>query len=462
MTLDATNIVLYYALVFLGQLLIVLVFTHMIYKKRTPAGIAAWLLFMVLVPYVAVLLYMVFGLRKRENRYKKKPMTLRKRVKRFREKNPIHDVLRSYGVADATENIRFELLDDSKRAYERFLSCARNAKKSIYVSVYIFKYDDVGEAILKELTQKAKEGVEIKLLLDSLGSIELYFTQRRFKALKKAGARVEFFMPIFKMPFRNYVNLRNHRKIYIFDDETVIGGGMNVSNEYFGANASEKRFEDLMFLVEGGATELYFEIFASDWFYASEEKISFAPSSPAKRGDAYLQVVPSGPDMDKDVLYEALLCGIYGATKRVWIVTPYFIPDDSITQALCIAKRKGLDVKLITPKETKHATVNIARGSYMRELEEEGVEVALYDGLTLHAKAILFDDTSAMLGSVNVDNRSLFLNYEVATFVYSSKTILEVESWMGGLLRNSSKGMPPISKPRAILENLMRIAAPQL
>lgn len=462
MSLDMTNFILYHGLIIFGELLIVLVFLHMIYIKRTPAGITAWLLFMILVPYIAVLMYLVFGLRKRENRYKKSNINLYKHSHTYHKSNPVHDVLRSYGISDATENDSFELYTDSVEAYEKFINCINDAKTSIYISTYIFEYDNVTKKIIEALTKKAEDGVKIKILIDSLGSLGLYLFQNKLKHLRDAGAKVEFFMPIFQMPFRNYINLRNHRKIYIFDDKKVMSGGMNISNEYFGPKADKERWEDIFFFSEGKSAELFFEIFASDWYYASEEKISFVKSDIQNSGNTFLQVVPSGPDMSKDVLYEALLCAIYSAKVRIWIVTPYFIPDDSLIQALIIAKHKGIDVKLITPKESNHLIVNLARGSYMRELEEVGIEVALYNGAMLHAKALLFDDTSVMLGSVNIDNRSLFLNYEVATFVYSQNVINSIESWMNTLLLNSSVLTKNVSKLKIIFENLMRIFTPQL
>ncbi len=462
MSMNFANIVLYNSLVIISDIFIILVFIHMIYKKRTPTGIIAWLLFMLLLPYIAVLLYLVFGLRKRENRYKKNPIRLQKRTQSFHKQNPIHDILKTYGIADATGNEHFELFTDSVGAYEKLMSCIKDAKKSIYISTYVFEYDDVTKEIIDALIEKANKGLEIKILMDSLGSIRLYLFQGQLKELRGAGAKIEFFMPVFKMPFRNYINLRNHRKIYIFDNKRVLSGGMNISHEYFGPNVDKARWKDIFFLSEGASSELFFEIFASDWFYASQEKIDFVKNNTINVEDTFLQVVPSGPDMSKDVLYEALLCAIYSAKERIWIVTPYFIPNNSIVEALIIAKHKGVDVKLITPKDSKHILVNLTRSSYMRELEEVGIEVALYNGTMLHAKAILFDDTSVMLGSVNLDNRSLFLNYEVAVFVYSPKTITDIESWMNKLLLNSSGGLTKISTPRAILENLMRIIAPQL
>ena len=404
----------------------------------------------------------MFGSRKRKNRYKKAYITQKKRTQTYTKSHHINEVLKSYGVADASENEYVELYTDSTKAYEKFMRCIKEAKKSIYISTYILKYDDVTKHIIDLLVQKAKNGVEIKILIDSLGSLGLYLFPHRLKELKQAGAQIRFFMPSFQMPFRNYINLRNHRKIYLFDDKIVLSGGMNISNEYFGPQNERSRWEDMLFLIEGSSVELFFEIFASDWFYASNEKLDFTTQTTHKQGEAFVQVVPSGPDMSQEVLYEALLSAIYSAKKRIWIVTPYFIPNSSLIQALIIAKHRGVDVKLITPSRSDHLMVDLARSSYMRELEETGVDVVLYNGAMLHAKAILFDDTSTMLGSVNLDNRSLLLNYEVATFVYSTKIIQSVELWMHKLFSNSSIGMKPVSKPRKIVENLMRIAAPQL
>jgi len=462
MDTDTTNIVLYHSLIIFGELLIVFVLTHMLYNRRTPASIIAWLLSMILIPYISVILYFILGFRKRKNRYTKKPIKLQQHTTSYNIDNPIHEVLKTYDVSDAVQNREFVLYTDSKEAYDEFMQCIMDAKSKIYISTYLFGYDDVSKGIIEALIKKANEGVEIKILIDSLGSLCIYLLQYKLKDLKNAGAEIEFFMPIFQMPFRNYINLRNHRKIYIFDDKKVISGGMNISKKYFGPKLDEERWEDMLFLIEGSSTQQFFEIFASDWFYASQEKIYFKEEKSDDKGGILLQVVPSGPDMSQDALYEALLCGIYNAKKRIWIVTPYFIPDKSLIQSLLIAKHKGVDVRLITPKESNHIIANLARSSYMRELEEAGIEIFLHNGSMLHAKAILFDDESAMLGSVNIDNRSLFLNYEVATFVYNANSIVEIESWMKKLIYNSSTGTKKRSAPRIILENLTRIIAPQL
>lgn len=439
---SAQNIYLYHVLLIFGGLLIVAILIHMLYHRRSPSAIIAWILSIILIPYISAPLYFIIGLRKRKNRYKKSSLKLKNQP--------------------TGQNRRFEIYTDSIKAYEAFMECIENAKSSIYISTYIFEYDKATKEIIKALIKKANEGLEIKILIDSLGSIVLYLTQFRLRELKKAGVEIEFFMPIFRMPFRNYINLRNHRKIYIFDNEKILSGGANLSDEYIGPVFSKKRWEDIMFLIEGSSVEQYFEIFASDWFYASNRRLKFTKKRQGPEGDIYLQVVPSGPDMERDALYETLLSAIYGAKERIYIITPYFIPNNSLIEALIIAHHKGVDVRLITPKEANHTIVNLVRSSYMRELEEAGIKIHLYNGAMLHAKAILFDGKSVVLGSVNFDNRSLFLNYEVAAFVYSPKVIEEIETWADKLIANSSFGTKNVSDSRRVFENLMRIMAPQL
>ncbi len=437
---------------------------HMVYQRRTPTSMISWLLAIILLPHLAVPLYFVLGSRKHISSKTKSMFSLRSVTDLPLEKaNPIDGVLRANGIPGGTQGNRFVLYTDGTAAFSALMHEIDNAQESIFISTYVFNNDVVTTEIVKALTEKAKVGVKVNLLIDSLGSFPLYCFQHPFKKLRQAGAKVSFFMPILQMPLRNYINLRNHRKIFLFDRRIVLTGGMNLSAEYMGPSPDPGRWNDLLFLIEGPAVFHYLEIFASDWAYACGHTIPIAMDSvPPGLGDAYIQVVPSGPDIARDALFEALLCAIYTAKKRIWIVTPYFVPDTSLQQALIIAHHKGVDVKLITPYESNHLLADLVRSSYMRELMEAGVEVALYKGPMLHAKAILFDDTGAMLGSVNIDNRSLLLNYEVVSFAYSVSIISEVNAWMEKLLQNSHHAMKPAGILRRLAENLMRIVAPQL
>ncbi|MFA5462169.1 MAG: phospholipase D-like domain-containing protein, partial [Sulfurimonas sp.] len=428
----------------LGSLLSFVVLVHMLYHRRNPSAVIAWILSIIVMPYLAMPLYFIIGMRKRKNRYKKTTL-----------------LLENQDFNSPLANKHFKLYTDSTKAYKVLLDSINGAKSSIYISTFIFEYDKTTKEIIKALISRAKEGVEIKILVDSLGSIYLYFTQYRLKGLREAGAKIEFFMPIFQMPFRNYINLRNHRKLYIFDNKIALNTGGNLSDDYIGESYSKERWRDLMFLVEGKSVKEYFHLFASDWFYAAKEKLKTIQHQ-HESGDFLLQVIPSGPDTQRDVFYEMLLSNIYEAKEKICIITPYFIPNGSLMEALIIARHKGVEINLITPKEANHIIINLARGSYMRELEENGVKIYLHEGAMLHAKAIIFDAKCVVLGSANFDNRSLFLNYEVATFVYNDSIIKEIEFLSNTLIKESTLGAKSVSAIRRVFENFMRIFSPQL
>jgi len=420
------------------------------------------------LPYIVVPLYFIIGIRKREPKHKKEYVKFDQVSEDipYQLDDPHHafqNLLKKNGIPPATKGNTFELITDGTEAYDRMLKEIDAAKQSIDICTYVFQFDKMTKVLLEGLTVKAEEGVKVRLLMDLVGSLGANFNQKGFKALKEAGGEVAFFTPMLKRPFQNYINLRNHRKIYLFDQTILLSGGMNLSNEYMGKADGTKRWEDLMYYLKGPAVYHFYSIFHDDWVYATkeEEKIDLRRAE-VYEGDNLVQVVPSGPDIQSDALYEALLNAIYNAKERIWIVTPYFVPDENMVQALVIAHHKGVDVKLITPKDSDHLLADMGRSPYMRELDDIGADVVLYEGEMLHAKAMLVDNVGGMVGSVNLDNRSLFLNYEVVTFVYSPQFIESIETWMETLMENSSRGMEKPSKTREAVENIMKVFAPLL
>ncbi len=375
-------------------------------------------------------------------------------------------LLEKNGIPSATKGNHYELITSDTQAYERLMEEIENAKESIAFATYVFSDDVTTKKILNALTKKATQGVRVQLLLDVVGSLGSYIWQKNFQALRDAGGEVAFFIPILSRPFQSYINLRNHRKIYLFDSERLLSGGMNLSDEYLGEESEKKRWDDVLYYLEGPAVFSFYQVFHNDWNYARglDDTLEFTlpTENVVTTGENIVQVVPSGPDIPTDALYEALLAAIYASKERIWIVTPYFVPDENIVQALIIAKHKGVDVKLITPKHSDHLIADLGRSPYMRELDAIGVDVVLYEGEMLHAKAILFDDIGAMVGSVNIDNRSLFLNYEIVTFAYSVQFIESIELWMKELMKNSTKGMKEPGKVREAVENIMKVFAPLL
>lgn len=453
-----------YGAFIVGQVLILLTLLHMLSQRRTPTSMISWLLFIAVVPYVAVILYFLIGVRKQPDSISKSSLEIKSCGSESTiEVNSIDGILRSNGIPGVSEHNSFEIITDSVKAFDTMMAEISKAEKSISLSTYVFKDDAMTKLMLDALTQKASQGVHVRVLIDSMGSYALYFFQGALKQLRRAGGEVHFFMPLLRLPYRNHINLRNHRKIYLFDEHTLLSGGMNLTDEYMGPVKSPDQWQDILFKTQGEATYQYAQVFEDDWSYATGQALRQATIPlPEIFGDAYIQVVPSGPDIKGDALYKALISAIHTAKERIWIVTPYYVPGSSLALALRIARLKGVNVKLITPKTSNHLIADLSRSSYMRELAENDIDLVLYKGNMLHAKAILFDDDAAMIGSINIDNRSLLLNYEVVSFAYSETIIDEVESWMQGFINNADKQMPEASKLRRIAENSMRIFAPQL
>ena len=457
-----------YLFVLIGAMLVFTALSHILYQKRSPTSMTSWMLAIIFMPYITVPLYFLIGIRKREKKHKKEYVEFHELAQNNPyvlndTKNGFQNILRKNGIPPASSGNTYELITSDTEAYERMLKEMHNAQESIDICTYVFKADQTTEALLALMTLRAEESIRVRLLMDIVGSFGVYLNQRCFKALKEAGGEIAFFVPILKRPFQNYINLRNHRKIYLFDQTTLLSGGMNLSNEYMGLDDGTERWDDMMYYLRGPAVHSFYSIFHNDWVYATkEEKKNDLKMDEVYHGNAIVQVVPSGPDVERDALYETLINAIYSAKQRIWIVTPYFVPDDNIVQALVIAQHKGVDVKLITPKNSDNFIADMARSSYMRELDAVGVDVVLYKEKMLHAKAILVDKVGGMVGSVNIDNRSLFLNYEVVTFVYSPDFIESIESWMEKLIANSTRGMKKPTKIREASENIMKVFAPLL
>jgi cardiolipin synthase len=456
-----------YGVVLISTLLLFAAIMHIIYQKRSSASMISWLLFIILVPPIAAPLYFIIGVRKRKQNAKDmmrfRPINIHRDYLINDSRHAIASILKQNGIPPATHSNRFQLITDDVTAFETMISCINDARNTIDIATFVFSYDETGRALLDALTRKAQEGVKVRLLLDTMGSLKAYLFQKHyFKKLQTAGGEVRFFSSPLDKLFQSYVNLRNHRKIYLFDDKVLLSGGMNLSDEYMGA-VPKARWKDLLYRLEGPAVHYFRIVFESDWAYTVRRSIPrLTPQKGPFKGDAYVQAVPSGPDIPKDPLYEALLNAFYDAKTRIWIVTPYFVPDDNIMRALIIAAHKGVDVRLITPAKSDNRIADLVRSSYMRELDENGVRLELFEGEMVHAKAILIDDTGGMVGSLNLDNRSLFLNYEIVSFVYSPAFIEETERWMQTLMRHAVHHLAPPSKIREALENLMKILAPMV
>ncbi|WP_456381773.1 phospholipase D-like domain-containing protein [Hydrogenimonas sp.] len=444
-----------------AELLILLAFLHMLSSRRSPSSMIAWTLAIFLVPYAAVPFYFLFGHRKLVKRYQKLPFQLKPVNDTIPLCNhPLEKLLCANGIPPASSDNRFEILENPEEAYESFLREIGDAKKSIDICVYELVHDPATDPLLEAMKKKAREGVRIRLLLDSIGSARLYLFSRKLDPLREAGVETAFFMPFLHLPPRNFLNLRNHRKIYIFDSQTVLTGGMNLSEAYLSPDPERVRYTDLLCRIEGQATHYYMQIFEMDWSFATDEKIRFPRLSGGRSGSACLQVASSGPDTPSDGVVEALLSAICNATRSITIFTPYFIPNEEFVRALTIALHRGVDLTIVTPEHSDHIISDLGRGSYLRELSSKGAKILLHRGKILHAKAMIFDGECAVIGTINFDNRSLFYNFEVVSFLYSEREIETLVSW-GKRLTEHTIPYRAARKPfLANIENFMRMLSP--
>lgn len=219
------------------------------------------------------------------------------------------------------------IFTDGTKSFEVFIEAIKSAKHSIYIQTYIIKNDTTSKLVISALEQKAAEGLDIKILIDSLESFYVYRHNKRiFKNLRKLGAKIVFFMPIISNPLRNYINYRNHRKIFIFDNNTVFSGGINIGDEYKSLTKHNGMWSDLLFKIEGESVVHFLKVFCSDWHFATSEELNFKIENQITT-ECFVQVIPSGPDMHKNQLYAGLITAINSTQHRLWIITPYLIPS---------------------------------------------------------------------------------------------------------------------------------------
>lgn len=451
----------------LGFLLAVFLLSRILREHRPPASTMAWLLAIVLVPYVGVPLYFMIGGRKhRRMAATKAPLYARARDASgtFTEaQHTIERVLITAGAPAPTSGNHVELLTTGEITYARIRELFEKAQHTIDVSTFILGDDETGRALMDVLTRRAGEGLRVRLLIDGLFA---FANGRRWLTkFGKAGGKFAIFMPILRLrlPFRGMTNLRNHRKIIVIDGQLAVIGGMNLANEYMGAEPTPGRWRDLCLEISGPAVSHIHGVFRSDWDFAAPSALrgqDLHSTVPLATGLARTQVVASGPDVELDTYYDAVLSALFEARQRIWIATPYFIPDEAICRALILASRRGVDVRLIVPARSNHLFADIAGGSYLRQIERSGGRVCPYLPSMMHAKLLVIDNELGILGSANLDMRSLFLDYEIAAFVYSAPEIASFASWFESLLPNCGTELPKPSRVRALAEDLGRLLAP--
>lgn len=385
-------------------------------QKREPAATISWLLGLALLPYLGFLVYYFLG-----------PQRIhRQRLRRERSRarlpgaaDPVEAECRELaelgrattGLAPSTAS-DVRLLSQGEDKFEALLDDIAAAGRYIHLEYYIWNPDRIGTRMRDALVERARAGVAVRLLLDAVGAVKC--DEAFFRPLVEAGGELAWFHPMRLIRFwkRPWVNLRNHRKIVIIDGAVAYTGGMNITDEQDG-RTDPCAYRDLHLRLTGEIVSVLESVFMDDWAYATRRVPSVPAPGELGPGSVTAQVVTSGPDNRWEAIHRLLVGAIHGARKRVWLVTPYFVPGEAGMMALTSAALGGLDVRLVVPKMSDSRVVTYAARSYFDELLAAGVKIYEYGPRLMHSKALLVDDDLALIGSANFDHRSFRLNFEV-------------------------------------------------
>lgn len=441
------------ALTWLWLFLLILLFANVFlsglvvfFERRNPASTWAWLLVLLFIPFFGFIAYMIFGRNsKREKMFREKEKNDQavyyrylfhdvhsvervKEQKEFIEKKG--KLTNAEYVTDLahmhlnsgnwmTFNNQITYFNNGKEKFEALVQDIRNAKKFIHLEYYIWRGDRLGTRLAEELTKKAAEGVEVRILYDGIGNSRLpkYF----FDQFHAAGGYTAAFLPRFVVR----LNYRNHRKLAIIDGEIGYIGGFNVGDEYLGIVKRYGFWRDTHLRFCGDAIDQMQMRFIKDWNFTAKNGIiqldeKYFPKKTQFDG-VRTQIVSSGPDTQWKNIRNGYFKMINEAESRVYLTTPYFVPDDGIFEALRVAALSGLDVRIIIPGNPDHFFVYWASMSYLGELLEAGVRVYQYERGFIHAKVLTIDGTVSSVGSANMDIRSFDLNFEVNAFMYDEE-----------------------------------------
>jgi cardiolipin synthase len=378
-----------------------------------------------------------------------------------------------FGAYPLSRGNAIDFYHEGLPAFEAMLEAIRGAKHHVHLETFIFRTDETGEVFLKALAEKARQGVQVRLLYDAMGSHRLW--HRRLRDLLDAGGLSSVFLPMNPFRRRLQVNMRNHRKITVVDGEVGFVGGLNIGDEYIGKDPRFGFWRDTHLRVRGPAVADLQHVFAEDWNFASGERL--ADPDPVEASGAYFhaqraggpylaQVIDSGPDRDLKGIREIYFAAILNARRRVWIASPYFVPDAGLRDALRLAGYLGLDVRLLCQYRPDKWLPQYAAQYYWGELVNAGVKVYQYTRGMMHSKVMLVDDDWASVGTANLDNRSLHLNFEVNCLIYARQAVAELEEAFLRDLQTAIRldravyGRRPFTT--RLLENACRLLSPVL
>jgi cardiolipin synthase len=467
-----------------------LVCLRIIYDTRSTTKTLAYLLFAVFVPVFGMIFYFFFGINYRHRKmYSKKlffnddlaskfnqellnysQQTFRENDAAILSNKELAFMLLKDSMSPLTAKNSLKLLVNGENKFPEVLNAIKNAKNHIHIEYYIYEDDEVGNAIAEALIEKAKEGVIVRFIYDDFGSRSI--RKKLVPRLKENGVDAFPFLKVHFMLFANRLNYRNHRKIIVIDGTTSFVGGINVSDRYINKDNTALYWRDTHLRIDGPGTQYLQYLFLCDWNFCASETLQpnrhfFPKTSPLKAEDnKIVQIAASGPDSESPTILFSILQAINLATSEILITSPYFIPGESLLDALTISALSGISVKLLVPGKSDSVLVNSAARSYYNDLLKAGVEIYQYEKGFVHAKTMVTDNKIAMIGTANMDFRSFDLNFEVNAIVYDTGIATELSEVFYNDLKDAAKIDAVLWSARPwykqLLEKAARLLSPLL
>jgi len=406
-------------------------------RKRSSAATWAWILSFFTLPYLGPLFYLLVGFSSFKRRKRKKPepqknlpaqgFILKSHFGGLEPRfSPVSQLAENLSGFPPVPGNKLEFFEGQETLYQALSDAIASAKKYVYLEYYIFKEDPVGVQFRDLLKRKALEGLEVRLLIDHVGSFRL--RDAFINPLREAGGKVAFFGSLaLKRPWS--FQLRNHRKIAVIDGEVAFMGSQNICSDFRQWRIRKLDWIDSQVRIEGSGVIQLETVFREDWNYTTGEKsqIDFKEDYfPYQMGNSVVQILPTGPDEPAQAFEQILMALIHSAQKRITLLTPYFIPTEAVAISLESACRRGVLVDILVPRKSDHWLVDTASKSWHWDLLQGGVRLWETPHSFIHAKQVTVDSEVALLGSANMDERSFRLNFECSSLIFDSSQVVKL------------------------------------
>lgn len=432
---------LWFVLLTINYILVISLSIFIILKNKNPVKTLSFLFALAVLPFLGLVVYYFFGQDYRKSKiFEKKYILDNEKIREWRENFKldqdekedfeeevgesvfkIYKLLKNNEKAVLTFDNNVEILVNGEKKFERLRKDLENAEDHIHMEYFVLFDDELGRELIDMLCTKAQEGVKVRLIYDDVGS---NMASKSKKKMTDSGIKHYPFMPVLFSNSTSKLNYRDHRKIVVVDGKVGYVGGINLDQKYDNSYDNDRYWRDTHLRLQGGAVGSLQSSFLLSWNFASKDDMEieqqlFPKVKPETQKPVAVQMAASGPDTDWANIMEAIFCAINSAKERVYLTTPYFMPNDAILTALETSARSGVDVRVILPYESDSWAAQYASDSYIEECLESGIRIYRYCKGFVHAKTMLVDDVFSSIGTANLDYRSFALNFEINALIYN-------------------------------------------